>query len=186
MPRPAKRKQTVIVAVAMEAELVRRLTLLAREYGISRSELIERLILEALGSRALEQAKPQIPSDPLSPELINNEQAGDPPDPLVQLETEEFEAELSKLEGRVRELEEVVNAVAGKGYFARTGFEPHRQQLVDKAFKLVEKWHEQKRWFYRLRRDLPRERASEFSRRLAQLKRRLNAILKLLGCERGR
>jgi hypothetical protein len=178
MPRPAKRKQTVIVAVAMEAELVRKLTLLAREYGISRSELIERLVLEALGPRALEQAKPQIPSDPLS--------RNDPPDPLAQLEAEEFEAALKRMESEVAKLEEVVSAVAGKGCFAGTGFEPHRQQLAGKAFKLVERWHEQKRWFYRLKRDLPRERASEFSRRLAQLKRRLNAILELLGCGRGR
>jgi len=178
MPRPAKRKQTVIVAVAMELELVRKLTALAREYGISRSELIERLILEALGPRALEQAKPQIPADPLS--------SNDPPDPLLQVEVEEFEVELSKLERRVRELEEVVSAVAGKGYFARTGFEPHRQQLVDKAFKLVEKWHEQKRWYYRLRRDLPRDKTAAYSQRLAQLKRRLNALLELLGYGRGR
>jgi hypothetical protein len=80
----------------------------------------------------------------------------------------------------------VVNAVAGKGYFARTGFEPHRQQLIDKAFKLLEKWHEQRRWFYRLKRDLSREKASEFSRRMAELKRRLNAVLELLGYGRGR
>jgi hypothetical protein len=173
MPRPAKRKQTVIVAVAMEAELVHKLTLLAREYGISRSELIERLIIEALGSRVLEQAKPQIPSDPLS--------HNDPLDPLVQLEVEEFEAELSKLEGKVGKLEEVVNAVAGKGHFVKTGFEPHRQQLLDRTFNLINDWHKLKRWYYRLKRDLPENKVAECSLRIAQLKKRLNRLLELLG-----
>jgi predicted RNase H-like nuclease (RuvC/YqgF family) len=182
MPRPAKRKQTVIVTVAMELELARKLSALAREYGVSRSELIERLIIEALGPRALEPAKPQIPSDPLSP---SETAEGGQQDPLLQLEVEEFESKLSRLERKVGELEQVVGAVA-KGHFVRTGFEPHREQLLNRAFKLIKDWHEQRRWLYRLKRDLPREKASEFSRRMADLKKRLNAMLELLGYEGGR
>ncbi len=178
MPRPAKRKQTVIVAVAMEAELVRRLTLLAREYGISRSELIERLILEALGPRASEPAKPQIPSDPLSP--------SEPPDPLLQVEVEEFESKLSWLERKTTKLEEVAKAVGGKGYFVRTGFEPSRQDLASQVRSLIGEWHKQKGWFYRLKWNLPRDKIVVYSQRLAQLKKRLNALLELLGYERGR
>jgi len=173
MPRPSKRKQTVVVAVAMEAELARELSRLAKEYGISRSELIERLIIEALGPRSLDKVEPQIPADPPS--------RSDPPDPLTQLEVEEFEGVLKRMESEVAELEEVVKAVAGKGHFVRTGFEPHRRQLLDKAFKLVGDWHEKKRWFYRLKRDLPSERAAELSRRMVELKKRLNAVLALLG-----
>jgi len=174
MPRPRMRKETVIITVSIERELALKLKELAREYGISVSQLVERLIIEALGSRALEPAKPQPPSDPPSPSSS--------PDPLLQLEAEEFEAELRKMERKVGELEEVVKAVAGNGYFARTGFEPHRRQLVDKTFKLIEKWHEQKRWLYRLKRDLlPREKALEYSRRMVDLKKRLNALLELLG-----
>jgi hypothetical protein len=159
----------------MEAELARKLSALAREYGVSRSELIERLIIEALGSRASELAKAQVPADPLS--------HIDPPDPLMQLEAEEFGADLSRLESKIGRQEEIVNAVAGKGHLVKTGFEPHRQQLLDRAFKLINEWHKLKRWYYRLKPDLPREKASEYSQRLAQLKKRLNALLQLLGYE---
>ncbi|MCC6050614.1 MAG: hypothetical protein LM580_07895 [Thermofilum sp.] len=178
MPRPKMRKETVIMTVSIERELALTLKRLAHEYGISVSQLVERLIIEALGSRALEQAKPQIPSDPLS--------HNDSLDPLVQLEVEEFEAELSKLEKKVKRHEEVVNAVAGKGHFARTGFEPHRQQLLDRTFKLINDWHKLKRWYYRLKRDLPENKVAECSRRIAQLKKRLNALLELLGYEGSR
>ena len=177
MPRPRVLREPRVVPIVFEAELYRKLEAAARARGLSVSAFIRMLVEREL--RSMQQPEQvQIPSDPLS--------HNDPPDPLAQLEAEEFEMELSKLEGRVRELAEVVNAVAGKGYFARTGFEPHRQQLIDKAFKLLEKWHEQRRWFYRLKRDLPREKASEFSRRMAELKRRLNAVLELLGYERRR
>jgi hypothetical protein len=161
----------------MEAELARKLSALAREYGISRSELIERLILEALGSRALESAKPQIPSDPLSP--------SDPPDPLMQLEVEEFEGALAELESKVARLEETVKAVAAGGRFVRTGFEPHRQELRERVWNTIEKWNKMKKWYRALKRDLPRERVEEFSRKMADLKRRLNALLELLGYGRG-
>jgi len=172
MPRPAKRRQTVIVTVAMELELAHKLSALAREYGVSRSELIERLILEALGSRALESAKPRIPSDPPSP--------SEPPDPLTQLEAEEFDAALAKLESETAKLEETVKAVAAGGHLVRTGFEPHRQELRERVWNAIEKWNKMKKWYRALKRDLPRDRASEYSRRLVQVKRRLNGLLALL------
>jgi hypothetical protein len=162
----------------MEAELVRKLTALAREYGISRSELIERLILEALGSRALEQAKPQMPSDPLSP--------SESPDPLAQLEAEEFDAALAKLESETAKLEETVKAVAAGGHLVRTGFEPHRQELRERVWNAVEKWNKMKKWYRALKRDLPREKTRDYSQRLVQVKRKLNGMLGLLGYERSR
>jgi len=173
MPRPAKRKQTVVVAVAMELELARKLTLLAREYGISRSELIERLILEALGSHALESAKPRIPSDPLSP--------SESPDPLAQLEAEEFDAALAKLESETAKLEETVKAVAAGGHLVRTGFESHRQELRERVWNAIEKWNKMKKWYRALKRDLPREKTRDYSQRLVQVKRKLNGMLGLLG-----
>jgi hypothetical protein len=172
------RRETVIISISIERELVLALKKLAREYGLSTSQLVERLIIEALGSRASELAKAQVPADPLS--------HIDPPDPLMQLEAEEFGADLSRLESKIGKQEEIVNAVAGKGHLVKTGFEPHRQQLLDRAFKLINEWHKLKRWYYRLKPDLPREKVSEYSQRLAQLKKRLNAILELLGYEAGR
>jgi hypothetical protein len=178
MPRPAKRRQTVIVTVAMELELARKLSALAREYGISRSELIERLIIEALGPRALEPAKPQIPSDPLS--------SSESPDPLVQLEAEEFDVALAKLESETARLEETVKAVAAGGHLVRTGFEPHRQELRERVWNTIEKWNKMKKWYRALKRDLPREKSRDYSQRLVQVKRKLNGMLGLLGYERAR
>jgi hypothetical protein len=167
------RKETVIISISIERELALKLKVLAREYGVSTSQLVERLIIEALGPAALERASIQIPADPLSP--------SDPPDPLLQVEVEEFESKLSWLEGKAAKLEEVVKAVGGKGYFVRTGFEPSRQDLTSQVRSLIGEWHKQKGWFYRLKRDLPRDKITAYSQRLAQLKKRLNAMLELLG-----
>jgi len=173
MPRPSKRKQTVVVAIAMEAELAHKLSALAREYGVSRSELIERLIVEALGPETLERVSIQIPADPLS--------HNDPPDPLAQLEAEEFGSALTKLESEISKLEETVKAVAAGGHLVKTGFEPHRQELRSNVWNGIEKWNKLKKWYHALKRDLSRDKASEYSKRLAQAKRRLNELLALLG-----
>jgi hypothetical protein len=185
MPRPRVLKEPRVVPIVFEAELYRKLEAAARARGLSVSAFIRLLVEREL--RSMQQPeRVQVPADPLSPELINSKQTDDPPDPLVQLEVEEFEAELSKLEKKVERHEEVVNAVAGKGHFARTGFEPHRQQLLDRTFKLINDWHKLKRWYYRLKRDLPENKVAECSRRIAQLKKRLNALLELLGYEGSR
>ena len=177
MPRPRVLREPRVVPIVFEAELYRKLEAAAKARGLSVSAFIRMLVEREL--RSMQQPEQiQIPSDPLSP--------SEPPDPLMQLEAEECAAELSKLERKVAKLEEVVNAVAGKGHFVRTGFEPHRQQLLDRTFKLIDEWHRLKRWYYRLRRDLPREKVSEYSQRLVQLKKRLNALLELIGYERGR
>jgi hypothetical protein len=166
------RKETVIISISIERELALKLKLLAREYGVSTSQLVERLIIEALGPAALERASIQIPSDPLS--------LSESPDPLVQLEAEEFDAALAKLESETAKLEETVKAVAAGGHFVRTGFEPHRQELRERVWNAIEKWNKMKKWYRALKRDLPRDRASEYSRRLVQVKRRLNGLLALL------
>jgi hypothetical protein len=156
----------------MEAELAHKLSALAREYGVSRSELIERLIVEALGPETLERVSIQIPAAPLSHD--------DPPDPLVQLEAEEFDGALAKLESEVAKLEEAAKAVAAGGHLVRTGFEPHRQELRERAWNSIEKWNKMKKWYYALKRNLPREKVSAYSKRMVELKRRLNALLELL------
>jgi hypothetical protein len=167
------RKETVIMTVSIERELALALKRLAHEYGISVSQLVERIIIEALGgSRAQEPAKPQIPSAPLSPSE---------PDPLAQLEAEEFDAALAKLESEVAKLEETVKAVAAGGHLVRTGFEPHRRELRERVWNGIEKWNRMKKWYHALKRDLPRDKVNIYSKRMAELKKRLNAMLELLG-----
>jgi len=180
MPRPRVLREPRVVPIVFEAELYRKLEAAAKARGLSVSAFIRMIVEREL--RSMQQPEQvQIPSDPLSPELINNKQAQDPPDPLAQLEAEEFEGALAKLEGEVAKLEETVKAVAAGGHFVRSGFEPHRQELRERVWNTIEKWNKAKKWYRALRRDLPREKSREYSQRMVELKRRLNALLELLG-----
>jgi len=180
MPRPRVLREAKIVPIVFEAELYRKLEAAARARGLSVSAFIRLLVEREL--RSMQQPEQvQIPADPLSPELINNKQAQDPLDPLAQLEIEEFETELSKMETEVSRLEEVAKAIAGKGYMVRTGFEPHVQELRNRVWNYIEKWNRMKRWHYAMRRSLQLEKVGAHSKRMAELKKRLNTLLELLG-----
>ena len=171
MPRPRVLREPRVVPIVFEAELYRKLEAAARARGLSVSAFIRMLVEREL--RSMQQPEQvQIPSDPLS--------HNDPPDPLMQLEAEEFDAALAKLESETAKLEETVKAVAAGGRLFRTGFEPHRQELRERVWNSIEKWNKMKKWYRALKRDLPRDRASEYSRRLVQVKRRLNGLLALL------
>jgi hypothetical protein len=177
MPRPRVLREPKVVPIVFETELYRKLEAAARARGLSVSAFIRMLVEREL--RSMQQPEQvQIPADPLSP--------NDPPDPLLQLETEEFETELRKMETEVSKLEEVVKAVAGKGHMVRTGFEPHIQELRNRVWNYIERWNRMKRWHYAMRRNLPQDKVAEHSRKLALLKRRLNELLGLLGYERSR
>jgi hypothetical protein len=180
MPRPRVLREPRVVPIVFEAELYRKLEAAAKARGLSVSAFIRMLVEREL--RSMQQPeRVQVPADPLSPELINSKQTDDPPDPLAQLEVEEFEMELSKMESEVARLEEVVKAVAGKGHMVRTGFEPHVQELRNRVWSYIERWNRMKRWHYAMRRNLSRDKVAEHSRKLALLKRRLNGLLGLLG-----
>jgi hypothetical protein len=172
MPRPRVLREAKIVPIVFEAELYRKLESAAKARGLSVSAFIRLLVEQEL--RSMQQPEQvQVPADPLS--------HNDPPDPLAQLEIEEFETELSKMEAEVSKLEDVVKAVAGKGHMVRTGFEPHVQELRNRVWNYIEKWNKMKRWHYAMRRNLQLEKVGAHSKRLAELKKRLNTLLELLG-----
>jgi len=166
MPRPPKRRETVIMSISIERELVLALKKAAREQGVSVSSLVERILLDALGK---EVGTSQVPADPPS---------SDPVDPLEQLEAEEFFSELEKFEREVEELEKVVKAVASRG--GGPALKPHLDHFRRQAWRKIERWHSLRRLYARCRNALPPQKRVEGATRLVKTKRTLNALLELL------
>ena len=171
MPRPKMRRETVIITVSMERDLVLRLKRMARERGLSTSALIERILYEALGSKPV----PQVPSDPLSPANP------DPPvDPLTQVEWEEFESKLSSLENRTLKLEERLKALPAGGYGFKLGSGEQLQDLRKWLWDLRSDWDTLRSKYRELRSRIPADWDRKANEKLAQLKRRINSATKLL------
>jgi hypothetical protein len=172
MPRPKVLKNAKVVPIVFEAELYEKLAAAARSRGLSVSALIRMLVARELGALQRSEAA-----------ALEAQPAADPPDPLLELEAEELSARLSQLEEGISRLEESAKRVAALGYGLRPSLAPHAEELARTAWRLLDRWHELKGWFFRLKGDLPRDKAGDLSRRLAQAKRRLNEILKLLRVE---
>jgi len=172
MPRPRVLKNAKVVPIVFEAELYEKLAAAARSRGLSVSAFIRMLVAQELGALQRSEAA-----------ALEAQPAADPPDPLLELETEELNARLSQLEEGTSQLEESVKRIAALGHGLRPSLAPHAEELARRAWRLLTEWHELKGWFFRLRRDLPRDKAGDLSRRLAQAKRRLNGIFALLGAE---
>ena len=170
MPRKRVFKNRAFVGFILEGEHLELLDSIARREGISRSELCRRVILEWLEGEVKEKYGFQLA-------LQGNPPRDDPPDPLIEVDVEEFEQQLQKLEEEVAQLEKAVDQAVksghGYGYFAGSQL----SELNNMAWKLVEKWHSMRKWYYRLRGDLPRERALGLSSRMAALKKKLNTLL---------
>ena len=168
MPRPRVLKQSKVVPLVFEAELYERLRDLARSRGLSVSAYVRMLVERELGL-ARQQAQAE-------GELVSAAE-DDPLDPLTEVDVEEFEQQLGRLEGEVAELEKAVDQAVkgglGYGYFAGSQL----SELNQLAWKLTERWNTLRRWYYRLRRDLPARRAYRLSSRMASLKKRLNELL---------
>jgi len=174
MPRPRKRRETVIITLAIERELALALKELARARGMSLSSLAERLLTESL----------QQLGHQLTVENPNPPAAEPPEDPLMKLELEEFDKELEKLEGEVEKLEESARAVAGYAY-GRPALTPHVQQLRNEVWKKLDRWHGLRRLYGRLKQELPQSELRARAEKLASLKRRLNDLLNLFTLPRS-
>jgi hypothetical protein len=168
MPRPRVLKQSKVVPLVFEAELYERLRDLARSRGLSVSAYVRMLVERELGL-ARQQAQAE-------GELVSAAE-DDPLDPLVEVDVEEFEQQLQRLEGEVAELERAVEQAVksghGYGYFSGSQL----GELNQLAWRLTERWQSLRRWYYRLKRDLPARRAYTLSGRMASLKKRLNTLL---------
>ena len=171
MPRPrVLREKGVVIGVHIEYSYAKLIEEIARRQEKSVSSLLREVIVGWLEGEARVR---------LGLQLAAGQEGGggeeDPLDPLLEVDVEEFEQQLQRLEREVEELEGAVERALRGGYGYFSGSPLH--ELNSLAWKYVERWNALKRWYYRLRRDLPPGRAYKLSSRMAQLKKRLNAVL---------
>jgi len=173
MPRPrVLREKGVVIGVHIEYSYARLIEEIARRQEKSVSSLLREVIVGWLEGEARVR---------LGLQLAAGQEGGggeeDPLDPLIEVDVEEFEQQLARLEGEVGQLEEAVDRALKSGYgYVRGGY-AQLSDLNQLAWRHVERWNSLKRWYYRLRRDLPPRTAYRLSSRMAALKRRLNAVL---------
>jgi hypothetical protein len=173
MSRPRILKERgVVMHFYIESSLASMIEEIARRQKKSVSALVREVLVQWLEGEARVQLGLQLAAG-------REEGSGedDPLDPLTEVDVEEFEQQLGRLEEEVAKLEEAVEAAVkgglGYGYFAGS----QSYELNNIAWKLTERWNTLRRWYYRLRRDLPARRAYRLSSRMASLKKRLNELL---------
>ena len=171
MPRPRKRKETVIISLAIERELAFKLRELARARSVSVSSFAEQLLyssLQALGDL-------QIPNDPLSP--------ADPPqqvDPLFSVRFEEFEKELADLEERLSKLEAMVKRLPAGGFRAGAPLGEQASRLRKWLWDLDKAWKSLHREYGDLQARVEAEKARRWNLKLAELRRRWLTVKRFL------
>jgi len=169
MPRGKKVKHARILVLYFDVSLYEELRGVAREMGVSMSELARHVLSEWM--RHQRQEVQASASAPLDPPL-------DPPvrDPLEELELEEFEERLRALERDVGSLYQRFQqyiAQQGTHFLLKAAHDANLSALRSQAWDLVERWHKARKLYSRL----PRSR--EHSARLAQVKRTLNELLRV-------
>ena len=157
---PARRKvaRACLIVAYFDTELHDKLKELARERGVSTSELLREIVAEYL-SRAGKEPRREAAASPQAE------------DPLLQLEVEEFERKLSRLERDVAALEQQLSAALkrGTGHLLATSI--NLSSLRSRAWDLVDTWHSLRKFYSRI------PRTTQRSARLAAVKRKLNTLL---------
>jgi hypothetical protein len=162
----------VVIGVHIEYTYARLIEEIARSRGKSVSALLREVLIKWLEGEARSQLGLQVALDP------EGGSGEDDPglDPLVEVDVEEFEQQLGRLEEEIGQLESAVDQALRSGYGYRLAG-PQLGELNSLVWRQVERWQSLRRWYWRLKRDLPQGRAYRLSARLAQLKRRLNTLL---------
>jgi phage-related protein len=171
MGRRKIRNMTYIHSFCLERSLFEELQRRAQASGKSMSMYLEEILRKAFNMD---------PEDPLAdPPPVAKEQKEEEIDPLVELELEDFFNQLSIFEGKVSELEKnkvnLLNWVnqAVDESTRRLRHEKYMNIYVQKKVRLENEWFELKHSFEKLKKSVPKERAKEISKRLADLKRKL-------------
>jgi predicted nucleic acid-binding Zn-ribbon protein len=155
MPRLKERDITVIRSFALEKSLVDRLEEEAHKRGMSVSKLVEMILMHSLGMQSSGE----------SIQSGRNQQASveDPPqvDPLVEIDIDEINKSLSKLEDKLRKAETTRN----------------RSELrkTEQAY-LLGMWNDIKKRYMKIRRQIPKQKTIEISKKLAELKKRIDKL----------
>jgi ribosomal protein S10 len=151
VPRPKERNLTVIRSFAIEKSLVDRLEEEAHRRGISVSKLVEMILMHTLGLET---------SSNSSARQVSVE---DPPqvDPLVEIDLDEISKSIAKLEDRLRKAE-------------MTRDKPELKK-TEQAY-LLGMWNDIKKRYVKIRRQAPKQKAAEISKKLAELKKRIDKL----------
>ena len=170
MGRRKIRNMTYIHSFCLERSLFEELQKRAQASGKSMSMYLEEILRKAFN---MDPEDP--PADPPSVAKSKQEEI----DPLVELELEDFFNQLSNFEGKVTELEKnkvnLLNWVnqAVDEATRRLRHEKYMNIYVQKKVRLENEWFELKHNYEKLRKRVPKERAKEISKKLADLKRKL-------------
>lgn len=159
MPRAKERNLTVIRSFALEKSLVDRLEEEAHKRRISVSRFVEMILIHALSMQIDKH------SDCGSTSTADTHQpvaVEDPPvDPLVEIDLDEISKSIAKLEDKLRR--------------AQTTVKRKEMRLTEQSL-LLAMWNEIKKKYVRIRRQAPKHRAIEISRKLAELKKIIDKL----------
>jgi len=166
VPRERKVGSARLLVLYFDAALYEELRRAAEARGLSMSELVRLLVAEWLSHQSVSAASGA--ADPPAA----------PPDPLLQVEVEDLERGLSKLEADVERLErEVAHAQQlGWGLSSYSSRSLSREQAYGRLSIKLQRWHSLRRLYTRLSPHIPPADRERLASRLAALKRRLNKL----------
>jgi hypothetical protein len=155
VPRLKERNLTVIRSFALEKSLVDRLEEEAHKRGLSVSRLVEMILMHSLGM--------QSSWEPIQSGRGQQASVEDPPqvDPLVEIDIDEINKSLAKLEDKLKK--------------AETTRSRSELRKTEQAY-LIGMWNDIKKRYMKIRRQAPKQKTMEISKKLAELKKRIDKL----------
>jgi len=181
MPRPREREFTITHCFSMEKWLKDQLELEASEEGISMSRLVERILLDYFERKTKERKKNVAVADPPADPPSNARSMQEEIDPLVELELEELNQCIEQYEKEMASFESYKKATIRIPKWLtkaeiQSAYQKHEAEIQKRKRKLTEEWNGLKERYEKLRKKLPKAKATEISRKLASMKKKLNAL----------
>jgi len=175
MPRPKTRELTVIKCFSLEYSLYTELEERARENGVSISSYLERIISTYLGNA--NKIDPQGQSS-----AQGNVKTDDDIDPLVALDLQflqdriaRYERSLEKFSNDKKNMLDWVNH--GRDEFSKKHREEKYNEWYNKEHNdLYNAWFDLRASFEKLRRKIPKSKTKELSKKLAELKKKVEML----------
>jgi predicted nucleic acid-binding Zn-ribbon protein len=123
------------------------------------------------------------PEDPPAdlPSNTNKAKEKEEIDPLVELELEELNQHIERYEKEIAMFESYKNATVRIPKWLtkaeiQSAYQKREAEIKNKKQSLTEEWYSLKENFEKLRKKMPKAKAVEISKKLASMKRKLNAL----------
>jgi len=170
MARPKQLNNAKVVPLVLEGDLYEQLKLEASRMSISVSSLVRQIVMNYLNS--YKNAGEGSPGDPLPDDV----------DPLTELDLQYLMQRISRYEDYVdafakkkAKWEEWVNQ--GKDEFSRKNRKEQFDKWYNKEYSdLYDAWYNLRDRFERLRRKLPKQKAREISKKLAEIRKKIDNL----------